>query len=253
MEISMAAPKPQKEPPRNTSLEQFLSSFASALPRAKTETLLRYFNRLDGMLEHPEQLSREMLDKHYLLLNNLSAEVSKNITLRARAGDPEACAALIHQTLRIHVDAIRAKNAELPKPDFEWFRRIEGLELESLTDEKLRSLQSTLAYQLQIHSQTYGDPRKIKNWIKQSWVQQVQLKLKNLRNAVNEKIMLRGLGPRNPVETVQVPSETMPQDSASEERCAAEKPESAQDPGVPRTCDELRKRASLRRDEAAGI
>jgi hypothetical protein len=98
--------------------------------------------------------------------------------------------------LRIHVDAIQAQNATLPKPDVEWFRRIEGLELESLTDEKLRELQNTLAYQLQIHWQTYGDRRKIKNWIKQNWAEQFQLKLKNLLNAINEEIMLRGLGPR---------------------------------------------------------
>ena len=192
----MAAPKPQKEPPDNTSLEQFLNSFASALPRAKTKALLKYLNRLIGMLEHPERLQREMLDKHYLLLNNLSVEVSKNITQRAKAGDREACAALIQQTLRIHVDAIQAQNATLPKPDVEWFRRIEGLELESLTDEKLRELLNTVAYQLQIHWQTYGDRRKIKNWIKQNWAEQFQLKLKNLLNAINEEIMLRGLGPR---------------------------------------------------------
>jgi hypothetical protein len=146
----MAARKPQKEQPRNTSLEQFLSSFAWALPGAKTETLLKYFSRLNGMLEHPEQLSREMLDKHYLLLNNLSAEVSKNIKERVRAGDPEASAVLIHQASSIHVESSRAQIAKLPKPDFEWLRRIEGLELESLTDEKLRSLQHTLTYQLRL-------------------------------------------------------------------------------------------------------
>lgn len=218
----MAAAKAQKETPRNTSLEQFLSSFTSALPRAKTETLLKYFSRLNGMLGHPEQL--------YLHLNTLSAEVTKTITQRESAGNPEACAALIQQALRIYVDAIQAQNAKLPKPNFEWFRRIEGFELEDLTDEQLRSLQSTLAYQLQIHSQTYGDPRKIRNLVKQSWVEQVLLKLTNILNAVNEEIRLRDLGPQNPVETVQPPSETVAQDSASEGRSVAEMPESAQEP-----------------------
>lgn len=235
MEMSMAAPKHQKEPPRDTSLDQFLSSCAAALPRAKTETLLKYFNRLIGMLEHPEQLSREMLDKHYLPLNYLSAEVRKTIKQRARAGDPEPSAVQIQQALRILAEVIRAQISKLPKSDFEWLRTIEGLELGSLTDESLRSLQNTLAYQLQIHSQTYGEPRKIKNWIKQNWVEQVQLKLKNLLNDVSEEMMLRGLGPQNPDETAQVPSEIMAQDSASEGRSAAEKPESAQEPDVPKT------------------
>jgi hypothetical protein len=235
MEMSMAAQKPQKEPPRNTPLEQLLSSFALALPRAKTETLLKYVNQLIGLLEHTGQLSTEMLDKQYLLLNNLSAEVRKNIKQRARASDAEPSTVQIQQALRIYSEVIRAKIAKLPKPDFEWLRMIEALELESPTDEKLRSLQSTLAYQVQIHSQTYGDPRKIKNWIKQNWVERVQLKLKNLLNDVNEEMMLRGLGPQNPDETAQVPYEIMAQDSATEGRSEAEKPESAQEPDVPRT------------------
>jgi len=162
----MAAPKPQKEPPRNTPLEQLLSSFALALPGAKTKTLLKYVNQLIGLLEHTGQLSREMLDKQYLLLNNLSAEIRKNIKQRARASDAEPSTVQIQQALRIYSEVIRAQIAKLPKPDFEWLRMIEALELESLTNEKLRSRQSTLAYQVQIHSQTYGDPRKIKNWIK---------------------------------------------------------------------------------------
>lgn len=229
----MAAPKPQKEPPRNTSLEQILFSFASALPKVKTETLLKYFNRLNGMLEHPEQLSREMLGKRYLLLNNLSVEVRKNIKQRLRTGDPDPTAALIQQALRIHARVIRARIAKLPKPTFEWFRRIEGVELESLTDKQSRSLQQTLAYQLQIHSQTYGEPRKIRNLIKQNWVEQVQLKLRNLLNAVNEEMMLRERGPQNPVEMAQVPSEITAQDNASEGRSTPENSESAQEQNVP--------------------
>jgi hypothetical protein len=229
----VAVSKPKKEPPHNSSLEQILSSFASALPRVKTQTLLKYFNRLIRMLEHPEQLSEEMLDKHSLLLTYLSVEVRKNIKQRVRAGNPEPSAALIHQALHIHAKVSQARIAKFPKPDFEWFRRIEGLELESLTDEQSRSLQKTLAHQLQIHLQTYGDPRKIKSLVKQSWVEQVHLKLKNMLNALNEEMQWRDLGPRNPVEKVQLPFEIVAQGSASDGRCAQEKPESAQEPNVP--------------------